>query len=68
MGYTPSGEPERTEAQSDLAFALKMYGQAMIDHAATDDVRKDATFDNMVFWQNQAWMAAQAVAKENTTV
>ena len=50
-----------TEAQSDLKFALEMYGQASVNYAnrAGDD-----TYESMVFWQNQVWFCAQNVAKE----
>ncbi len=50
-----------TEAQSDLAFALKMYGEKCVEHAAQQD---STSFDDMCFWQNQLWMCAQAVARE----
>lgn len=45
--------------QEDLDYALRMYGQAMLDYAK--DGNHD-NFDNMVFWQNQAWH----IAKEMT--
>lgn len=69
-----------TEAQTDLAFALKMYGEKCVEHAkanaavvkgtVTFAIRDECsrTYDNMVFWQNQLWICAQAVAKENATV
>jgi hypothetical protein len=44
--------------QSDLDFALKMYGQATLDYAKYGT---SATYDNMVFWQNQVWMCAKEV-------
>lgn len=41
---------------TDLEFALKMYGQATVDYAKDGN---PATYDNMVFWQNQVWMCAK---------
>jgi hypothetical protein len=50
-----------SEAQSALNFALKMYGEAMVTYAQD---KCPAHYDNMCFWQNQAFMCAKDVAKE----
>lgn len=50
---------EMQATQEDLDYALRMYGQAMLDYAK--DGNPD-NFDNMAFWQNQAWH----IAKEMT--
>lgn len=50
-----------TESQVALNFALRMYGEAMVANAAAPN--KD-TYDNMCFWQNQAWMLAKELAEE----
>lgn len=57
-----------TEAQSDLDFALNMYGQCVVkfaSSAAKNAVESSTDYDNMVFWQNQVWHCAKAVAEEN---
>lgn len=51
-----------TEAQSDLQFALKMLGDALVVHAKD---KTDASYDNVCFWQQQAWHCAEAIAKTN---
>ena len=51
-----------TEAQSVLAYALKMYGDTMVVYVL-DPTNRDS-YDNMCFWQNQAFMCAKDVAKE----
>lgn len=51
-----------TEAQSALATALKMYGEAMVAYYASD--RAPTSYDNMCFWQQQVAHCAQDVAKE----
>ena len=48
------------EAQGYLDFALKMYGEKMVTYAQDND---PANYDNMCFWQNQAFMSAKAVAE-----
>ena len=57
-----------TEAQSDLAFALKMYGDALVAYAkvqAADELLLyPEAYDNLCFWQNQANLCAQEIAKE----
>lgn len=50
-----------TEAQSSMAFALKMYGEATLAHAKESTC---TTFSNMTFWQNQLWMCANDLAAE----
>lgn len=64
----PTGELEMTEAQSDLAFALKMYGEAMVANAkamvSSDKMETQQTYENMVFWQEQSWLCAKNVAAE----
>lgn len=44
----------------DLAYALQMYGVMMVTYA--DNPEGAMNYENMVFWQNQAWMCAKAAA------
>lgn len=51
----------QSENESDLDFALKMYGQAIVDF------HKDgcpAHYDNMCFWQEQVNHCAKNVANQ----
>lgn len=53
-----------TTPRDYMGIALKTYGEAAVAYAAavgTDDA--SSTFDNMVFWQNQLWHCAKAVAQ-----
>lgn len=50
-----------SDTQESLNYALKMYGEKMVEHAHT---RGKDTYDNMMFWQNQAWMLAEELARE----
>jgi len=61
MGSRKANEMQTT--QEDLDFALKMYGQATLDHAKKQD---SYTYDNMVFWQNQCWQCAKDIAAKET--
>lgn len=56
-----------TETEQALAFALKMYGEKMVAHAVNfnaDQGFKKDTYEDMMFWQNQAWMLAEELARE----
>lgn len=52
-----------TANQEALTFALKMYGEAMTKYAGSTPEDRASTYDNMCFWQNQAWMLAQEIAE-----
>ncbi len=53
-----------TEAQSDLAFALKMYGEKCVEYARAKASNSDVEgyYNNVCFWQEQVWHCAEAVA------
>jgi hypothetical protein len=58
--------------RDDLNYALRMYGDATLAYArhaaigatgnSPEAYEHQIAYDNMVFWQNQVWQCAQAIA------